>query len=144
MNQERQYRAPATGWVRDQLEKIEAAGDTTGVLVQGRPVVVVEVLGAKSGLWRKVPLMRVEHDGVYVAVASKGGAPEHPDWFHNISANPDVSVQDGTQTHEARARLITGAEREEWWPRCVEAFPPYAEYQTKTEREIPVFLLEPR
>lgn len=144
MNEERQYRPPATGWVRSQLEKIEATGDTTGVLVQNRPVVVVEVLGAKSGLWRKVPLMKVEHDGVYVAVASHGGAPEHPAWFHNITANPDVSVQDGTETHPARARLITGPEREEWWPRCVEAFPPYAEYQIKTEREIPLFLLEPR
>ncbi|WP_420114655.1 nitroreductase family deazaflavin-dependent oxidoreductase [Pseudactinotalea sp.] len=144
MNHERQYRPPATAWVRDQLETIEATGDTTGVLVQGRPVVVVEILGAKSGLWRKVPLMRVEHDGVYVAVASKGGAPEHPAWFHNITANPEVTVQDGTETHEAHARLITGAERAQWWPRCVEAYPPYADYQAKTEREIPVFLLERR
>jgi len=144
MSEERQYRPPASAWVRDQLKTIEATGDTTGVLVQGRPVVVVEILGARSGLWRKVPLMRVEHDGVYVAVASKGGAPEHPAWFHSITANPDVSVQDGTEIHQARARLITGAEREEWWPRCVEAYPSYATYQSKTEREIPVFLLEPR
>lgn len=142
VNHERQYRPPATGWVRDQLEKIEATGDTGSVSVQGRQVVVVEILGAKSGLWRKVPLMRVEHDGVYAAVASKGGAPEHPAWFHNITANPDVTVQDGTETFGARARLITGDERAQWWPRCVEAYPPYAEYQTKTDREIPVFLLE--
>lgn len=142
MNHERAYREPATDWVRRQVEKIEETGDTGSVDVMGRPVIVVEVLGARSGLWRKVPLMRVEHDGVYVAVASKGGSPEHPAWFHNITANPDVTVQDGTETHQARARLITGAEREEWWPRCVAAYPPYADYQTKTEREIPLFLLE--
>ncbi|GAB2607318.1 nitroreductase family deazaflavin-dependent oxidoreductase [Pseudactinotalea suaedae] len=144
MSEERQYRPPASEWVRDQVKTIEATGDTTGVLVQGRPVVVVEILGARSGLWRKVPLMRVEHDGVYVAVASKGGAPEHPAWFHSLTVNPDVTIQDGTEFHEARARLVTGAERAEWWPRCVEAFPSYASYQSKTEREIPVFLLEPR
>lgn len=142
MNHERAYREPATDWVRRQVEKIEETGDTGSVDVMGRPVIVVEVLGARSGLWRKVPLMRVEHDGVYVAVASKGGSPEHPVWFHNITANPDVTVQDGTETHQARARLITGAEREQWWPRCVAAYPPYADYQTKTEREIPLFLLE--
>lgn len=142
MTDERRFRDAGQGWVRKQLETIEETGDTRSVNIMGRPVIVVEVLGAKSGLWRRVPLMRVEHDGVYAAVASKGGSPKHPVWFHNISANPDVLVQDGTETHAATARLITGPEREEWWARCVEAYPPYAEYQTKTEREIPVFLLE--
>jgi len=93
---------------------------------------------------RKVPLMRVEHDGVYAAVASKGGAPEHPQWYFNLRAHPDLDLQDDRTVTAVRAREITGAEREQWWPRCVEAFPPYAEYQTKTDRLIPVFLLEPR
>ena len=143
MDEEREYRQPGEGWVRHQLQTIETTGDTGSVDIMGRPVVVVEILGAKSGLWRKVPLMRVEHDGVYAAVASKGGAPEHPAWFHNITANPDVRVQDGTEAHSARARLIEGEERDAWWDRCVAAFPPYAEYQTKTDRQIPVLLLEP-
>ena len=143
MSDERKFRQPGEGWVRNQLETIERTGDTGSVDIMGLPVVVVEILGAKSGLWRKVPLMRVEHDGVYAAVASKGGAPKHPAWYHNITANPDVRVQDGTQTHEARARLVDGEERAQWWDRCVEAYPPYAEYQTKTDRQIPVLLLEP-
>lgn len=142
MSEEREYRQPGESWVRNQLQTIEETGDTGSVDIMGRPVVVVEILGAKSGLWRKVPLMRVEHDGVYAAVASKGGAPQHPAWFHNITANPDVRVQDGTQTHDYRARLIDGDERAAWWDRCVAAYPPYAEYQTKTDRQIPVLLLE--
>lgn len=143
MSEEREYRPPADEWVRKQLQTIERTGDTRSVDIMGRPVVVVEILGAKSGLWRKVPLMRVEHDGVYAAVASKGGAPQHPAWFHNIVANPDVRVQDGTEWHDARARLLEGAERAEWWERCVAAYPPYADYQRRTDREIPVFALEP-
>ncbi len=143
MTDSREFRPPADGWVSRQLETIERTGDTGSVDVMGRPVVVVEILGAKSGLWRKVPLMRVEHDGVYAAVASKGGAPEHPAWYHSITANPDVRVQDGTQTRDARARLVEGAERAQWWQRCVEAFPQYAEYEKKTDREIPVVVLEP-
>lgn len=144
MTDERTFRPPASGWVRDQLARIDGTGDTRSVEVQGRPVVVVEVLGARSGLWRRVPLMRVEHDGVYVAVASKGGAPSHPAWFHSITANPDVVVQDGTERHERRARVAAGDERAQWWARCVEAFPPYRGYQEKAGREIPVVLLEPR
>lgn len=144
MSEQREYREPADAWVRRQLATIAETGDTGSVDIQGRPVVVLDILGARSGLWRKVPLMRVEHDGVYAAVASKGGAPEHPAWFASIQANPDVDVQDGTSTHATRARLVTGAERAQWWERCVAAFPPYAEYQRKTEREIPVLVLEPR
>lgn len=144
MTDERRYREPGEGWVRDQLEKIEASGDTRNVQIMGRPVVVVEILGARSGLWRKVPLMRVEHDGAYAAIGSRGGAPKDPAWCHSIAANPEVTVQDGTERREARARLLTGSEREQWWERAVAAYPPYAEYQTKTDREIPVFLLEPR
>ena len=88
--------------------------------------------------------MRVEHDGTYAAVASKGGAPDNPQWYHNLVATPDITLQDGSEARPVRARLIDGEERTEWWERCVAAFPPYAEYQTKTDRLIPLFLLEPR
>jgi deazaflavin-dependent oxidoreductase (nitroreductase family) len=139
-----QYEPNATPWVREQLEKIDRTGDTRSVSVMDRPVVVVIMTGAKTGKPRRVPLMRVEHEGSYAAVASKGGAPEHPVWFNNLVANPDVTVQDGTEMHELRARRLEGDERAQWWERAVAAYPPYAEYQTKTEREIPVFVLEPR
>ncbi|HEY8308888.1 MAG TPA: nitroreductase family deazaflavin-dependent oxidoreductase [Lapillicoccus sp.] len=129
---------------RDDVTRIEAAGDTNVVDRQGRPVVVVTMRGARTGALRKVPLMRVEHDGVLVIVASQGGAPEHPQWYWNLRADPDVEVQDGTTTFAARARELEGKERFDWWVRAVEAFPPYAEYQVRTQRLIPLFLLEPR
>jgi F420H(2)-dependent quinone reductase len=132
------------GWVRDQTEKILSTGTTEGVQVFDRPIVLVTVRGAKSGKLRYTPVMRVEHDGRYAMFASKGGAPEHPAWYHNLVANPHVELQDGTVTKEYDARELSGAERAEWWDRGVEAYPPYAEYQTKTDRLIPVFLLEPR
>ena len=106
-------------------------------------MVVFTIRGVKSGLLRRVPLMRVEHAGSYVAVGSTGGAPKNPAWVASIKANPDVDVLDGTTTRSLRARLLEGAEREQWWPRCVAAFPTYAEYQKKTERQIPLFLCEP-
>ena len=132
------------GWVRDQTEKILATGTTEGVQVFDRPIVLVTIRGAKSGKLRYTPLMRVEHDGRYALVASKGGAPEHPLWFHNLTANPHVELQDGTTTKEYDARELSGDEREERWERSVAAYPPYAEYQEKTDRQIPVFVLEPR
>lgn len=132
----------ASGWVRDQIEAVEAAGTTDAASVQGMRVVVMTTLGRTSGKVRKVPVMRVEHDDVYAAVASKGGAPEHPVWYHNLLAHPELLLQDGTETTRRVARLATQAEREQWWPRCVEAFPPYAEYAEKTDRTIPLFLLE--
>ena len=132
------------GWVREQTEKILAAGTTDGVQVLDRPIVLVTVRGAKSGKLRYTPVMRVEHDGSYAMFASKGGAPEHPAWYHNLVANPHVELQDGTVTKEYDAREVTGDERREWWERSVAAYPPYAEYQQKTERLIPVFVLEPR
>lgn len=139
-----EYAPPATQWVREQLEQIDAAGgDTAAVSIQGRPVMVLTMRGRRSGKLRRVPLMRVEHDGVYAAVASKGGAPDHPDWFYNLVADSAVSLHDGTTHTRTQARQIQGEERERWWTRCVEAFPTYAEYQANTEREIPVFLLEP-
>lgn len=138
------YRPSPTDWVREQVEQIEAAGTTDAASVQGMQVVLMTMIGRKSGDTLKVPVMRVEHDGVYAAVASKGGAPVHPAWYFNLQANPDVTLQDGTTTDDRRAREISGAEREQWWPRCVQAFPPYVEYATKTDRLIPIFLLEPR
>lgn len=132
-----------TTWVAQQLEQIDAAGTTDAVDVQGRPVVVVTVRGARSGLLRRVPLMRVEHDGSYALVASKGGAPKHPAWYHSVVAHPDVEVMDGATTHRGTARRISGGERAQWWERCVAAFPPYADYQQKADREIPVFVVDP-
>ncbi len=130
-------------WVARQLADVDAARDTRAASIQGRPIVVVTMRGARSGLLRRVPLMRVEHGGSYLAVASKGGAPEHPAWFHNLRAHADVLVQDGTEQHVRRARLLeAGSERDTWWQRAVEAFPPYADYQERTGRLIPVFLLE--
>jgi deazaflavin-dependent oxidoreductase (nitroreductase family) len=132
------------GWVREQTEKILAAGTTDGVQVLDRPIVLVTVRGAKSGKLRYTPVMRVEHDGSYAMFASKGGAPENPAWYHNLVANPHVELQDGTTTKEYEAREVSGDERAQWWERGVAAYPPYAEYQTKTDRQIPVFVLEPR
>lgn len=138
------YREERSGWVARQLAQIDAAGDTGAVSIQGRPVVVVTMRGARTGLLRRVPLMRVEHEGTYAAVASKGGAPRHPEWFHNLAAGGDALVQDGTEQLVRRVRLLAeGPERDAWWARAVLAFPPYADYQAAVERLIPVFLLEP-
>jgi deazaflavin-dependent oxidoreductase (nitroreductase family) len=139
------YAPSPAKWVRDQVEAIESSGGTEGNTLRdsGLPVVVLTMTGAKSGLVRKVPLMRVEHDGVYAAVASLGGAPKHPVWYHNLLANPNVELRDGTTVIQTVAREITGDEKALWWERCVAAYPSYADYQAKTDREIPVFLLEP-
>ena len=137
-----EYVPSPRAWVREQVEAIEESGTTRAVQIMDRPVVLLTMHGL-SGKVRKVPLMRVEHHGVYAAVASQGGAPEHPKWYANLRRNPVIDLQDDTHTWTARAREIDGAEREEWWERCVEAFPPYAEYQEKTDRVIPVLLLEP-
>jgi F420H(2)-dependent quinone reductase len=141
-----EYMPSPAAWVRDQVEEYEGSGGTSGTTLAntGMPVVIVTNLGAKTGAVRKTPLMRVEHEGVYLAVGSKGGAPQNPLWVGNLRANPDVVVQDGTRTWEMTARELDGSERETWWERAVAAFPPYAEYQTKTERLIPVFALEPK
>ena len=137
-----EYVPSTTPWVRDQVERIEAEGTTRAVSIQNRHVVLLTMLGV-SGKVRKVPLMRVEHEGVYAAVASKGGAAEHPQWYANILKNPVLDLQDDDRTWTVRARELSGSEREQWWERCVAAFPNYAEYQAKTERLIPVFVLEP-
>eukprot|EP00919_Chromeraceae_sp_WS-2016_P041314 GHVR01098497.1.p1 GENE.GHVR01098497.1~~GHVR01098497.1.p1 ORF type:complete len:147 (-),score=23.07 GHVR01098497.1:314-754(-) len=136
------YVPSPSAWVRKQVETIEETGTTGSVDIQGRPVVLLTMNGV-TGSVRKAPLMRVEHDGVYAAVASKGGAPDHPKWYANLRKNPVLEIQDGTRTWVARARELGGEEREQWWDRCVEAFPNYAEYQRNTDRLIPVFVLEP-
>lgn len=131
-----------TNWVREQTERILQQGTTDGVEILDRPVVLFTTTGAKSGQKRYVPLMRVEEGGRYAMVASKGGDPEHPAWYHNVTANPEVTVQDGDKIATMTAREVDGAEREHWWALAVDAYPPYAEYQTKTDRLIPVFVVE--
>ncbi len=139
------YEPSPTQWVREQVDTIERSGDTRSVGVMGRQVVLLTMLGARSGKVRKVPLMRVEHDGRYAAVASKGGAADHPQWYFNLLAHPELDLQDGTTTAPMRARELAGAERDRWWARCVAEFPAYGEYQAKAgARLIPVLLLEPR
>ncbi|WBQ03291.1 nitroreductase family deazaflavin-dependent oxidoreductase [Kribbella sp. CA-293567] len=144
MSASEEYAPSPTGWVRDAVAKIVAAGDTkAGQFNSKQPVVLLTMRGAKTGQLRKVPLMRVERDGRYLAVASLGGAPKHPVWYYNLLADPKVTLQDGTETHEYVARELDGDERAEWWELAGKVFPNYLEYQQKTERLIPVFLLEP-
>ncbi|MEU0970760.1 nitroreductase family deazaflavin-dependent oxidoreductase [Streptomyces sp. NPDC005917] len=141
---EGEYEPSPTAWVREQVELYESSGGTKGttLLDTGMPVILLTTRGAKSGKIRKTPLMRVEHDGKYAVVASQGGAPKHPVWYFNIKSDPHVELQDGAVKQDMTAREVTGAEKDEWWKRAVAAYPPYAEYQTKTNREIPVFVLE--
>jgi deazaflavin-dependent oxidoreductase (nitroreductase family) len=139
------YEPSPEKWVRDQVEAYEASGGREANTLPDHPewpIVVVTSRGARSGKLRKNPVMRVEKDGVYAAVASKGGTPEQPTWYYNILAHPEVDLQDGPEPATYRARVAEGAERAEWWERCVAQYSPYADYQEKTEREIPVFLLE--
>jgi len=138
-----EYQPSPAKWVRDQVEEYESSGGTRGTTLRGRPVVILTTLGARSGKLRKTPLMRVEHDGAYAVVASLGGAPKHPVWYFNIQANPLVELQDGPEVQEMKAREVTGEEKAWWWERAVATWPDYASYQEKTDREIPVFVLEP-
>ena len=138
-----EYEPSPAQWVRDQVAEYESSGGQRANTLAdtGLPVVVVTTRGNKSGKIRKTPLMRVEHDGQYVLVASKGGAPEHPVWYYNLRSDPDaVLIQDGPEPFAVQVREIDGAERAQWWERAVAAYPPYAEYQERTERTIPVFL----
>lgn len=144
---EGEYEPSPEKWVRDQVEAYERSGGREANTLPNRsePVVVFTTRGAKSGKVRKNPLMKVEHDGVYAMVASQGGAPKHPTWYFNLTAHPDeVTVQDGDQVWDGVAREISGAEKAVWWERAVAAFPDYADYQRKTDREIPVVLVERR
>ena len=138
-----EYEPSTSDWARENAEKYMESGGTEGTELQGKPVILLTTIGAKSGKIRKTPLMRVEHDGEYAIVASLGGAPKNPVWYHNIKAHPRVELQDGEVTKEYDAREVVGDEKAVWWERAVEAWPDYAEYQTKTDRQIPVFVLTP-
>jgi F420H(2)-dependent quinone reductase len=133
-----------TDWVQAQTRKIVQTGTTEGIEILGSPVVLLTLRGAKTGKLRYTPVMRVEHDGRYAVVASKGGAPSHPTWYYNIKAHPELTLQDGTVAKDYVAREAEGAERAEWWERAVAAYPAYAEYQERTDRQIPVFVLDPK
>ena len=140
---EGEYEPSPTTWVHEQVELIESSGGTQGTTLRGMPVILLTTRGARSGKLRKTPLMRVEHGGEYAVVASLGGAPKHPVWYYNVQADPEVELRDGTAVRDMVAREVTGEEKALWWGRAVEAFPDYADYQTKTDREIPVFVLSP-
>ncbi|MFT4039410.1 MAG: nitroreductase family deazaflavin-dependent oxidoreductase [Thermomicrobiales bacterium] len=137
------YEPSTSGWAREQAEKFEAANGTDANDLRGMPIIVVTSIGAQSGKLRKTPLMRVEHDGEYAAVASLGGAPKHPVWYYNLVKHPHVELQDGTVKKDYTAREVTGEEKALWWERAVAAYPDYADYQQKTTRQIPVFVLTP-
>jgi F420H(2)-dependent quinone reductase len=138
-----EYEPSTSDWARQQAELYEQSGGTDGTTLRGMPVIVLTSVGAKSGKLRKTALMRVEHDGEYAVVASLGGAPQHPVWYHNLKAQPHVELQDGPVKQDYVAREVTGDEKAQWWERAVAAYPPYADYQAKTTREIPVFVLTP-
>jgi F420H(2)-dependent quinone reductase len=142
-----EYEASPWQWVSDQVEEYERSGgeQANTLLDTGMPIIVVTTVGNKTGKVRKTPLMRVEHDGQYALVASKGGAPTHPVWYYNLVADPSsVMIQDGPAPFEAEVREVDGEERARWWERAVAAYPPYAEYQQNTDRKIPVFVATPR
>ena len=138
-----EYEPSTADWAREQAERFEASGGTEAAELRGRPIILLTSVGAKSGKLRKTPLMRVEHAGEYAVVASLGGAPKHPVWYFNLAAHPHVELQDGPVKRDYTAREVAGAERDEWWQRAVAAWPDYAEYQKKTDRQIPVFVLTP-
>jgi F420H(2)-dependent quinone reductase len=137
------YEPSTSDWARENAEQYMESGGTEGTELKGRPVILLTTIGAKSGKIRKTPLMRVEHDGEYAIVASLGGAPKHPVWYHNVTAHPRVELQDGTVTKDYEAREVFGDEKAAWWERAVATWPDYAEYQRKTDRQIPVFVLSP-
>ncbi|HET6561924.1 MAG TPA: nitroreductase family deazaflavin-dependent oxidoreductase [Marmoricola sp.] len=140
-----EYEPSPEQWVRDQVEAYESSGGTRANTLRdtGLPVVIVTSVGARSGKLRKTPVMRVEHDGCYALVASQGGAPNHPTWYFNLVDHPHIELQDGSAPKDMTVRQLEGDEKAAWWERAVAAFPPYAEYQRKTDRVIPVFLAEP-
>jgi len=147
MTLEGEYEPSTWEWVREQVATYERSGGTEGNTLRdtGLPIIIVTTRGARSGKIRKTPLMRVEHQGEYALVASMGGAPKHPVWYFNLKADPTaVMIQDGPEPWDAEVREVEGEEREAWWERAVAAFPPYAEYQQKTERRIPVFVARRR
>ncbi len=138
-----EYEPSTSDWARENAEKYMESGGADGTELQGKPVILLTTIGAKTGKIRKTPLMRVEHDGKYAVVASLGGAPKNPVWYYNIKAHPHVELQDGPVTKDYEAREVVGDEKVAWWERAVAAWPDYANYQKKTDRQIPVFVLTP-
>ena len=138
-----EYEPGTSAWSRQQTEIYEATNGEQGGDLRGRPVIVLTSVGAKTGKLRKTALMRVEHEGVYAVVASLGGAPRNPAWYQNLKANPHVELQDGATRRDYKAREVTGDEKVTWWKRAVGAWPDYATYQARTDRQIPVFVLDP-
>lgn len=137
------YEPSTSDWARENAETYMATNGKEGTELKGRPVILLTTIGAKTGKIRKTPLMRVEHDGEYAVVASLGGAPKNPVWYYNIVAHPQVELQDGEVTKDYDSREVFGEEKAIWWERAVEAWPDYADYQSKTDRQIPVFVLTP-
>jgi deazaflavin-dependent oxidoreductase (nitroreductase family) len=140
---EGEYAPSPWDWSREQAEKYAESGGADAADMKGMPIILLTTVGAKTGKLRKTPLMRVEHDGEYACVASLGGAPKNPVWYYNIAKNPRVELQDGSVTQDYDAREVFGDEKAVWWERAVEAYPDYADYQTKTDRQIPLFVLTP-
>ncbi len=138
-----EYEPSPSSWARDQVEAYEGSGGTAGNELNGKPVIILTSLGAKSGKVRKTPLMRVEHDGEYAVVASLGGAPKHPVWYYNLVGHPQVELQDGPVKQDMVAHEATDDEKSAWWERAVAAWPDYADYQRRTDRQIPLFVLDP-
>ena len=140
---EGEYAPSPWDWSREQADKYAESDGADAADMKGKPIILLTTVGAKTGKLRKTPLMRVEHDGEYAVVASLGGAPKNPVWYYNIAKNPRVELQDGSVTQDYHAREVFGDEKAVWWERAVEAYPDYADYQTKTDRQIPVFVLTP-
>jgi F420H(2)-dependent quinone reductase len=138
-----EYQPSTSAWARNQAELYESTNGEKGGDLRGKPVIVLTSVGAKTGKLRKTALMRVEHEGLYAVVASMGGAPQNPVWYYNLKANPHVELQDRATKRDYLAREVTGAEKAAWWERAAEAWPDYASYQAKTDRQIPIFVLEP-
>jgi F420H(2)-dependent quinone reductase len=138
-----EYEPSTSDWARENAEKYMESGGAEGTELKGKPVILLTTIGAKTGKIRKTPLMRVEQDGQYAIVASLGGAPKNPVWYYNVKSHPRVELQDGPVTRDYEAREVFGNERAAWWKRAVEAWPDYAQYQTKTDRQIPLFVLTP-
>jgi len=138
-----EYEPSTSDWARENAELYMSSGGKEGTELKGKPVILLTTVGAKTGKIRKTPLMRVEHNGEYAVVASLGGAPKHPVWYYNIKKHPRVELQDGTRSADYEAREVFGEEKAAWWQRAVEVWPDYADYQRKTDRDIPVFVLTP-
>ncbi|WP_072688546.1 nitroreductase family deazaflavin-dependent oxidoreductase [Rhodococcus marinonascens] len=138
-----EYEPGSLKWSADQADLIESTDGAEGTTLADMPVILLTTRGVKSGKLRKIPLMRVEHEGAYAIVASLGGAPKNPVWYYNVKAEPLVELRDGALKQDMVAREVTGDEKAKWWVRAVAAYPEYAEYQKNTDRVIPVFVLEP-